>query len=66
MPFVEQLPHRAIPIKRANHGNERGALRFNHEENSWMRMATFGHWLKVSVPMARVLRDQGYRIWGEE
>jgi hypothetical protein len=71
MPFVDQLPSTPKSgfqpvIRRANHGNELKALRFSHEENSWQRMATFGHWLNVSVVLARMLRDQGFRIWGEE
>lgn len=55
-----------VHIRRTPAGNEQKIIRFSHEACSWQRMGTFGHWYNISVVIARILRDQGFRIWGEE
>jgi hypothetical protein len=66
MPFVDQFPtHPKVVVKPSYSSMDQKVLRFSHEARSWQRMGQHG-WLNVSVAIARVLRDKGYRIWGEE
>jgi hypothetical protein len=54
-----------VSVISSGYGGDERYIRFNHGKKSWQRKGSYG-WFNITVPVARMLFDQGFKVWGVE